>query len=613
MKKNLAPVSDVKPFLDNIMKTDTDARTATTVPLRCGLGKSTYVQYLIRKLCESSCSDGLVVVTDAIDRMNEYVNSADDPTASLISKYPDKIAVLTAENVETEMQRQVFCKILLLTTQRYFQMTQEEIKNLLRYNGGKRTTIIIDEKPLLKQAETITFKDLTNVRAALFDIDDTVDRNEKNWCVDQWTAFEDHIAEEMKTGENVSENQYFRFWFTDSWTSLTSANDDKRFFKFIEAHKSKIPRESYKTIQLCRQLIEDGAVFDCHKIRSGKYQKQFWLCVDNRDKLINLGAKVIVLDGSADISPEYQVPYINMVDCSQFDVPLTNLEIICTNANTSKSKLKPDSAERESTIDAIKKYLQRHCPSVPVFTYLQNDEDFPEFVLPDKDDESKYVKRHFNAIKGVNDYRNCVEIAQIGLNRYDEVTYFLLTELSEEKKSYLKSLKPEQGTIEFKKIFALYEEGAVSTTETMLRSILADVEQNLFRGAIRNVNFDGEVKFWMFFDTGNYAQLIEMMRQRYGSLGAKITVRDKPMVLKIKSIEKRQTAKETAPKKFIRWCRSQQLGRRVTADEIAVEAGLSREDFKNLKKSPACRDILRQMKATDEPEEHGVYITIELN
>ena len=178
---------------------------------------------------------------------------------------------------------------------------------------------------------------------------------------------------------------------------------------------------------------------------------------------------------------------------------------------------------------------------------------------------------------------------------------------------FLKSLKPEQGVIEFEKIFALYEEGAVSTTETMLKSILADVEQNLFRCAIRNVNFDGGVRYWMFFDVKNYGQLIEMMKKRYGSLGAKIIVRDKPMTLKVKSIEKRQTGKDTAPKKFIRWCRNQQPGRRVTSDIIAIEARLSREDFKNLKKSPACREILRKMKADDEPEEHGVYITIELN
>lgn len=613
LNEKIPHIHDIKPFLDTIFLSEQDDSTVFAVPLRCGIGKSTYTHDKIREVCNSTSPEGLIVVTDSVDRLKEYVNSTDDPTASLIAQYPDKIAVLTADNVSTEMQRQAYCKVLLMTTQRYFQLTRDEIKNLLHYSGGRRTTIIIDEKPLLKQVETITFKNLTDALAALFNIDDSVERNEKNWCIDQWRAFVDHIRDEMNTGETICEKQYFRFWFTDSWTSLTTANDDKRFFRFIEAHKAKISREAYKTIQLCRQLIEDGAIFDCHKIQSGEYKKQFWLCVDNRDKLINLGSKVIVLDGSADVSPEYQVLYINMVDCSRFNVPLTNLEIVCVNANTSKSKLKPDSAERESTIDAIKKYLEKHCPQVPVFTYLQNDKDFHENVLRDKKNPSEYVKRHFGAIRGVNDYRNCAELAQIGLNRYDELTYFLMTELSEDKKKYLKSLKPEQGAVEFEKIFALYEEGTVSTTETMLRSILADIEQNLFRSAIRNVNFDGEVRYWMFFDTVNYAALVEMMKKRYGSLGAKITVRDKPMTLKVKSIEKRQTTKDTAPKKFIRWCKNQQPGRRVTSDIIAIEAGLSREDFKNLKKSPACREILRKMKADDEPEEHGVYITIEIN
>ncbi len=604
--------TEFKNLLDDIINNDADDSFVTVVPARCGVGKSTGTYNVIHDRCKSTSPNGLIVVTDSIDRLKEYVNSADDPTANLITQYPDKIAVLTADNVQTEMQRQTYCKALLMTTQRYFQMTREEIKNLLHYSGGRRTTIIIDEKPLLKEIKKITFQDVSDVRAALFEVDDSVDKVEKNWCVDQWTAFEDHIAEEMKTGENVSEKQYFRYWFTDAWTSLTSANDDKRFFRFIEAHKAKISREAYKIIQLCRQLIEDGAVFDCHKIKSGEYRKQFCLCVDNRDKLINLGAKIIVLDGSADITPEYDADYIDLKNCSRFNVPLDNLEIVCVNVNTSKSKLKPDSAEREDILEAIRKYLQKHCPQVPVFTYLQNDKDFSENVLRDKKNPSEYVKRHFGAIRGVNDYRDCVELAQIGLNRYDELTYFLLTELSEEKKNFLKSLKPEQGVIEFEKIFALYEEGAVSTTETMLKSILADVEQNLFRCAIRNVNFDGKVKYLMFFDVKNYAQLIEMMKKRYGSLGAKIIVRDKPMTLKIKKIEKRKSKTEdnTAPQKFIQWCRGQQPGRIVSTKEIMKEACLDRVEFKNLDKSDECKSILRQMKVGVNNKK-GKYMTID--
>ena len=576
--------NELKTLIDSIITDDRDDSTVTVLPVRCGIGKSTYTHGKINEICESTSPDGLIVVTDSVDRLKEYVNSTDDPTANLIAQYPDKIAVLTADNASTEMQRQAYCKVLLMTTQRYFQLTREEIKNLLHYSGGRRTAIIIDEKPLLKQVETITFKNLTDALAALFNIDDSVDRNEKNWSIDQWRAFVDHIRDEMNTGETICEKQYFRFWFTDSWTSLTSANDDKRFFRFIEAHKAKISREAYKTIQLCHQLIEDGAIFDCHKIKSGEYRKQFWLCVDNRDKLINLGAKIIVLDGSADVSPEYQVPYINMVDCSRFNVPLDNLEIVCVNVNTSKNKLKPDSAERESTIDAIKKYLEKHCPQVPVFTYLQNNKDFHENVLHDKKNPSEYVKRHFGAIRGVNDYRDCVELAQIGLNRYDELTYFLMTELSEDKKKYLKSLTPQQGTVEFEKIFALYEEGAVSTTETMLRSILADIEQNLFRSAIRNVNFDGKIKYWLFFDTKNYAQLIEMMRERYGKLGATILIREKPLELTVRKIENRKVKKVTSTQKFIAWYNGQQSGRVFKRADVLSETGLTPSQFKDVKK-----------------------------
>lgn len=50
----------------------------------------------------------------------------------------------------------------------------------------------------------------------------------------------------------------------------------------------------------------------------------------------------------------------------------------------------------------------------------------------------------------------------------------------------------------------------------MYRQILADIEQNMFRSKIRNIDNEDHVTYTMFFDVKQYRPLIEMMQSRYG-------------------------------------------------------------------------------------------------
>ena len=75
--------------------------------------------------------------------------------------------------------------------------------------------------------------------------------------------------------------------------------DDEQFFGFIETHRSKLRtknKDYYKDILTVKQFMNSWSVFNHRDIITGEYSNKFSIFLDNRDKVTNLGAKVIILD-----------------------------------------------------------------------------------------------------------------------------------------------------------------------------------------------------------------------------------------------------------------------------------------------------------------------------
>ena len=83
--------SELKTFLDEQLQHGSNNHL-TVFPLRCGIGKSTYVRHKIAETLQRGTS-GLIVITDAIDRLHEYIN------ADYLERNRDKIALLTSDTV----------------------------------------------------------------------------------------------------------------------------------------------------------------------------------------------------------------------------------------------------------------------------------------------------------------------------------------------------------------------------------------------------------------------------------------------------------------------------------------------------------------------------------
>ena len=147
-----------------------DQKKCKMMSLQCGLGKSTAISYIIRDVLEFGENMGLLVVTDSLERLQGYLTPMRDPElAKFLQENTSRITLIDSTNKTEAWQRMRATPILLMTTQRYFSLTREEINDILEGDSFWRRYTIIDEKPILKTVETVSRADVNKVSSALCD------------------------------------------------------------------------------------------------------------------------------------------------------------------------------------------------------------------------------------------------------------------------------------------------------------------------------------------------------------------------------------------------------------------------------------------------------------
>lgn len=585
----------LKTFLDNYINQSSE-NSITVFPLRCGIGKSTYINYKLSDYLRyrisdtiGNKSDGLIIITDSIERMKDYLlgesngqlldrNSKEEQFADFLFRNRDKIAFLTKDTIADEIITQRRKQILMLTTQRFFNLSRNDIIELTKYNGGKRTKIIFDEKPFLIEHRQFDIKSFNDIDSALhLTLDDSVNYEEKAWIIKQWELFKVKIQNVMSEYERQNTSQ-LEVWYHEENATVTE--DDTRFFAFIDKYRQKLNQfkpQTYNNIYAVKQLVTEGATFISQKIRSGnEYRNYFLVTLDNSEKLLNLGADVFVLDATADIDPIYKQYYVNMIDCSEFNVPLDNLTINIVDVPTSKNQIGKSASRHNAIISFIKEYL-RADPQRPnvVFTYKEIEDCFENYF------DSVH---HFGAIKGLNRFRNSGSIAQVGLNRFPDSIYRQITY----------STKLGEHDYKNKRVYKIIGEQAVEAV--MNHALLVDIEQNMFRSKIRNIDCTDPVTYTVFFNCDTYSGLIALMKERYEPLGATVNVIPTPAEFKMQKSLDRNTSSKTNVQIFLEWFNHQPNGRLFKRADVLQECNFTGEQFKNLKKSPVIKQIFGESK-----------------
>lgn len=203
---------------------------------------------------------------------------------------------------------------------------------------------------------------------------------------------------------------------------------------------------------------------------------------------------------------------------------------------------------------------------------------------------------HFGGLKGRNDFRDLTEIAHVGFNRLPELSYLVLY-LSQHPDEYMKLQQMDEDSSRgyIKSLLKTDKRGFINydINQIMLRQLLTDFEQNIFRTAIRNYDNAKPVSVYAYWSNA-YKGLSELFQNRYEPLGATIVetgVPDAIEKLKTMSIKPRSGDK-TIPQAFLNWIDTKSKGDVFTISEARTELGLTTEDIKNAKKNKTVKSIL---------------------
>ncbi len=142
------------------------------------------------------------------------------------------------------------------------------------------------------------------------------------------------------------------------------------------------------------------------------------------------------------------------------------------------------------------------------FTYKGKESKFQARI------NGKIVKNvaHFGDIKGKNDFTNNANFAQVGLNAMQPVHYFVhVLGRNENMLRELSELEPESMYERIQEIYRKDQKYADFLTD----HILTDIDQCMFRSAVRNADNMQKVTYYLFYKLKAYSKLRKAIENRY--------------------------------------------------------------------------------------------------
>ena len=602
---------------------------------RCGIGKSTMIHTLMHSCIANfryegrDIPQGLIVITDSIKRLEELSSSNKDLAKKYWGEYfrdlgieyhyedfeRNTIVLKSDEPFKEQMISQRYKPIVLLSTQRYFMLSKSTREQLFTftYNGKtlKRDIVVFDECPQFSETVTIDSDNLTRIESALYKgLSNEV--KDKEFVIREYKTFKDRLLNQMDEKENLNKDSNVTvYWKDERYTTMTP--NDKLFFDVIYDNiepLSKQYKQFLKDILCLQKIAQEGAIFHCVKKKSGEnYERSFMLLIDNREYFyLGEDKKFFVFDATADIDPRYDLDYVEIIFGKEYNKTL-NMQITNVKVSTSKNVLCKGNKKSKTTTTAISNYLKEKKKigfgdhkDILVVVYSSLVRRFQK--------DFKHIG-YFGNLKGFNDYKELYRMAHIGMNRFPNLVYFFmhcgchmevyekLSKMSEEESLQFFDELTKNNNKEY--------EGVI--TGIMLRCMLADFEQNIFRLAIRNYSNTEHVHIWTFYNVEDklYKSLSEMIENRYRPYGVTFEYEDKPEELKIEEIKSRKPPngkKMTNAQKIIEWCDNQESGKVFKINELLHDTGLNRDIFKNIKKdNKTIKNLFNDMKT----DKRGYY------
>lgn len=565
---------------------------AYVLPLMCGTGKSSVISLKIREYIERN--EGLLVLTDRKDRLASYLKPGNnDELYKYLQTHTNSVAIMTAETVEKFKKTHHLYPILLMTTQRYFRLTVDEIKEYLNWDGGKRGLVLIDEKPELISWNKLDIKELRKLYDAI---------NLNAMPTQKKEELLNHISKDEKeffSPYNVSNNGRA----LEDYTCLAYHEENEHIsteesptYRFLYDREEEYFNNIRHLFCHGKRYRDIPTIFDKYNYLRRHKHLVTWLkrrseiyitkCKSNAEKITDIGATVIVLDGTADYSAEYyRQDFLSREGPSEPDRTLPNLHVRLINANaTSRQTL-----EEKKEIAHYAEYIRAECGTEEefcIFTFKSIKESF------ETDEEGNLKKDMLPSYLGNNRGRNDLQkfhvIGQVGVlfpppYRYLEI--MLLRNPLIRERMYAAG---NYNTEFFKNVMQSNE-----YNKLVYRDVLVDIEQNIFRSPIRSPDYNGNATYYIFFRFDKHPILKNMIFERFEKYyKAKVTYVEKPDIL-LNLLE--QLRKDTNVGKVLRYLDAQPIGKSFTSKDIMKneEVNLTATQFSYVKDHPVVLNLLK--------------------
>lgn len=614
-----------------------DTSKVTCFGGRPGIGKST----LIKTFMHCCIGDyfygrrheplGLVVITDSIKRLEELSNGRKDreeaskcwgeifETFGIEDHYKEfeKSVIVLRSNTSVPFEKQLldqyYKPIVLLSTQRYFMLSEQVREQLFRFNYNskplKRGIVIFDECPYFSETVSINSKNLTDIESALYEgLSDEVEN--KKFVIREFKIFKDRLLSQMDEKEDSTKDNVTLYWKDKRYPTITP--NDTLFFEVIEKNRESLTQKYnviLKDLQYLREIAENGAIFNfIKKKKSDKYERSIILVRDNRESFyLGQDRKFFVFDATCDIDPRYDLDYVEIISGEKYNKPL-KMTVTNVKMATSKNVLCNGKDQSFSTTNTITNYLKNKMHygigkqrKILIVTYSNLFQRFSK--------EFDYVG-YFGNLKGFNDFKDFYRMAHIGMNRYPPHVYFYIyCGCNMNVYRELQDMTEDESKNFFKSINSNSSKYQSILDSVMLRCMLADFEQNIFRLAIRNYGNTDDVHIWTFYNNGTdvYSILSSMIEDRYKPYGALFEYEDTPEELKIEKVKDRKPPKGkkmTNAQKIIKWREQLTPGTEYKVQTLLQETGLT---DKQLQKAKSNNEVLTKILESDKTDKKGYY------
>lgn len=469
---------------------------------RCGMGKSVIIKAILNNLVNKHTlfgkvkredqleTFGAIVVTDSIERLEDISQSKGLKDRCYLMKFNvDDTEVNCRINFKNQIEEQFKFPILLMTTQKYFKMSEKEREFMYSWAKGKREVCFMDEKPILYNEIIVDEAFLSEIRIALHNC---YEGEDKIYLLDTF----DKIYNDLDYIRKNYSNSYDTMWIKKSKkTLLFTEDEDNKFFNVLA---NNVSNYIYNNVEELRRIYTDGCLFISNKSKEQDNIRQFIILNDNSNKFDTKKCKYHILDATAKNDIDYLINkdmfnYIEIDD--KKEVKDINIHHITFSTSQRRLRKEPDA------ITAICNWINNNFDNnVFISTYGKKRGIFQQFEKQLNTENIAY----YGAIKGKNDWQDKNEMVHIGFNRQSDIVYLLTYVYIRKKYNDWNEMDNEKIKDEIDNLLNT-EKGIFKNMymqEIMRSKILVDTEQNIMR--IRCRHFSNEVICNIYIVAGEY-------------------------------------------------------------------------------------------------------------